>query len=486
MSHSSAHDESRLGLASWNVGGPQTGWCEFVNHDTYTLELAMDEMMKDRLSPPNTMSALQCFRSAKRRLFAALRSHFPYQFDEKGLCAVNQLWSNAHDKKTIREAFELPDASDPFRRYSWGDRHFAERPHVLSSSVMLDPAVFTVTFLHGPVKAKIPSFRRFEEAWIEYMFQVNSDGELLRPMPVNKYMKADPATILCEDEIRMVSYLNLFYFDWSLVFFVWSLGQTPNPLPFWAIREASIQRTTLDARRTRTLHLIGTLAEQCQVVALQEVDLALEACWRVGPMSKVIMPSEQSIQMACLLVRDARSLDGWDIFNGIWPSEHVLCSRVAGAVLRMNGQLWMVVSAHCKPDDIDEIMAAMHSVRTTKFPTVQVMALMGDLNVTRGDLMRLSKLCKKHGFRSTWDTLLPVPDTVNNVRTKFFQAQLGKGGHVNRAPKDYILIKSFERSTLCFETDVVVGDECKVCEPDTELLLDLPSDHAAIRALTTF
>lgn len=476
-------------LATWNVGGPQDSkWGEFVNGDTKDLNDAFDKLFQTPTSSPNTTSALAGFRRGRQLLLANLREFYPASFKENGACDIHNFWITLLEKQTVAQAFMRFKDKDPNRAYSWGDRHFPARPTLLSADPSLDLALFKSMSIHKPGARPSPHFRRFEDAWLDYMFRKTPSGNLVTPMPVNQYMVKDPTVLFSPSGIQVLGYLELFYFDWCIAFFVWCLESTAAYSSFWSVREAAVRESTPAVRRVHTAKFIVDLGRRCTAVALQEMSAAQIATLTVPPLGKLIMPDKPGEQMSCLLINDSLGLSGWNIFKDCWPETNPLSSRVAGCVLHIQDPAlpkaihgdWMLISAHCKPVDLDEIMKAMHTIRDEAFPGVTTMVLMGDLNWERAALKDLGQVCTQNGFVSTWNPFETIPDTVNNVRSKYFQSQQSKGGQVNRAPKDHVLVWNKDNLIPRTTTGVITSDEFETCEPDEPLYLTLPSDHAAV------
>ena len=492
MSQHQSTSKPLFQLATWNVGGPQhSKWCEFVTEATLDIHGAMDELFADPASLVNTTPALVGFRHARRMLMNRLARFFPDSLTEGSgavTCPAHDLWVSSMTDLSVAQAFLRFKDNDKHRAYSWGDRAFPDRPTVISASPALDPALFKATSHHGP--NPVPQFRRFEEAWMEYMLRATPKGELLKPMPVNKYMMEDPKILLGPSDVQITNYLDVFYFDWCLTLCAHCFLSNAVYPSFWRVRESVIRNATPIVRRAHTAKFIASLVARCSVVALQEMSCEQMDNILLQSMAKIIMPDQTSDQMACLVVSNALTLRGWDIFKDYWSPSNHLSARVAGCVIRVTAPAlprvvhgdWIVVSAHCTPSSVESVMEAMHKVRRDKFPSVVAMVLMGDLNYQRAELHKLGQVCAQNGFQSTWNPFVPVPNTVNNVRSVYFQTQQAKGGKANCAPKDHVLMWSVDNLIPRTNTSVVTSENYTMCRPTEELRLALPSDHAPVIA----
>jgi hypothetical protein len=471
-------------LATWNVGCPQDAkWCEFVRGDTKYLNDSLEALLADPNSAASTAPALSVFRRARQQLLVNLHKFYPGSFNDDGTCDIHNFWVNSITTKSVAQAFARFTENDAHHVYSWGDREFPDRPTPISANDRLDPAMFKSTSSH-----KLPHFRRFEDAWLEYIFRKTPRGNLVKSMPPNQYMVNDPTVMFSASDIQVMSYLDLFYFDWCLTFFVWCLESSAAYSSFWSMREVAIRGSSPTVHRVHTANFIGGLGRRCTVVALQEMSAEQIETVVVPPLAKLVLPDKPSAQMACLLVKNALNLTGWNLFKDCWPATNPLSSRVAGCVTHVRDPSlpksihgdWMVVSVHCKPEDLDSIMNAMHTIRGRAFPLVTTMVLMGDLNWERAHLQKLGQVCRKNGFATTWSPFEHIPDTVNNVRSKYLQAQQLKGGKIKCAPKDHVLVWNRDNLIPRTTTGVITNGDFALCEPDEPLFLDLPSEHAAI------
>lgn len=468
-----------LCVSTWNLGGPQHfKWSEFYTGYVRAACDALDDLFENAESAPNNLSALKCFTSARRKLAGKL---VHVGFDQKQVESTFTLWATARQEQSVVKALCLEQATDMFRQYSWGDRHFPHRPTWLNMDCDQGPAMFKCTGTGGGV----PHFRRFEDAWIEYMFRQDPDGKLLKVMPPNKYRMNDPHNVLDPNDTQILAYLDLFYFDWCTTFFVHELDNAKfmSVEQFTMLRDNAIRVATPAVRQVHTTNMIAKLLSKNRAIAFQELSphmaetLAARLVeWNVG--GSLVLPTVKSEQMAALYV--AHPVETPNIFRGIVPETSALSSRAVGATCRINGEYWTFVSVHCQPSHVEELMEYVE----LGCPHGHVVIL-GDFNTSRRELCKLGAKMRAHGFRSTWDAMEGVPNTVNNVRTKWFQTQLAKGGICNMKPKDHIFVRfdSFE-DTCLYDASVVVDSDFAVHEAGEKLVLNLPSDHAVVT--TTF
>ena len=468
-------------LATWNVGGPQRSkWSEFVTFDTQMLEAALDKLFETDIQMQPAVSTMG---PALGYLLEHLKKYFPTSVRKNDPGRAVALWYRQMCIKTVTQAFRhCVESKDALRAYSWGDRYFSDRPTVTSSDPTLEPSLFDADKLSS--SSKYPNFSRFEKAWLAHVFAENPDGGLVRLMPVNKYMANSPLMqdfTLSNDDMRVVSYMNLFFYDWCLTYFVWCLRDATN---VWAVRETALSAQTHLIRWLATIKALS----QHGILALQEVpsDLkqAIDGSWG----ARYIHASQTTPQSVGLLVPDPKQIMARHVLNHCWSDDKLLASRTLGIVYQMKDMVpealcgsWMIVSAHLKPEDLDAMMAAMHSVRTTTYPDTVAMVIMGDLNYTRPTIQALHQTCVKHEFVPAWDPAHPIPDTVDNVRSNYLQPQLAKGGIRNAAPKDHVLIWTAKSTaTPTVQTAVVVDTTMTKARPGEPLVLDLPSDHAPV------
>lgn len=482
------------GLATWNVGGPQKSkWSEFVTPATQKLEKTLDALFETDIY---MYPAVSTMGPALGYLLDYLKKHFPTSVRKDDPGRAVALWYRQMCIKTLTQAFQhCVENKDDLRAYSWGDRYFPHRPTVTSSDPTLDPALFDADAVSS--SSKYPNFSRFEKAWLAHVFAEKPDGSLVRPMPVNKYIVNAPYMQefgLTGDDVRVFSYLNLFFYDWCLTYFVWCLRDkalmADQALDVWTVRTSVLAAATPNMHTNRLFKVVNQLQGRCEILALQEMSADLKDGLDKSWMDKYIQASQVTPQSVGLFVRDSERVTARHVLSGCWPDSDLLASRVLGIVYQMDEQTgvpkslcgpWMVVSAHLKPADLDKVLTAMHQVRTQTYPDTVAMVLMGDLNWTRPTMSALYSVCDAHKFAPTWDPAHPIPDTVNNVRSKYLQPQLAKGGVRNAAPKDHVLVWTANSAApLRFQTSVVVDVRMTGAPPGKPLTLDLPSDHAPV------
>ena len=472
-------------VATWNMGGPQTKWCEFLTGDIASLYAKVVQTMEDPKSPMHKLSALKCFTSARRRLNSALIDTSLYKTEQ--IHKLVQLWSVDKQGMTLFEvltAHELEDPSDTNRKYSWADRHFLNRPTLINSDSKLDPATFTCTGTHG----LIPHFRRFEEAWIQFMFAKTPKGTLVQPMPTNKYVVKNGSDILGPLDIQILSYLDLFFYDWCITACVYFMEHTYGFASFFTDREAAIRNRMLEVRPVHQVQFVSKLAKTHTVIGLQEVSPKLLQQIQLVSGLQVATPQTPAEQMT-IQVFDSNHIQVRipNVFMNVFPESSILSSRVLGTVVELTRlkEQWLFVSAHCEPIDLHPLMDFIQrTMKLPKYSGIVGVVLTGDFNIQRDQLIKLAQTCRPFGFASTWNPLVQVPNTVCNMRVKWLQTQLAKGGHQNTHPKDHILV--WKRDGFIPQSDVrvIIDDDLTAYnledgEPNP-LIIGLPSDHAAL------
>lgn len=465
-------DESRPrpahSVATWNVGGINTGWAEFVTEPLLPLYNAVLDQIDDPDSPHNTLEAMACFRGPRCRLVAELEKA---GFDSATISDTVATWMAGHEGSIVA-ALAL-EGGDPERKYSWGDRHLGSRPTPLSSAEHLDPALFRRTSCPDGV----PHYRRFVNAWIDHVFERKPDGTLLRPIPPNKYQ----IKLLFGETTQILSYLNLFFFDWAAVFF---LDHARAGGVMWpTVRAQILAGQTPDTKRARTTKILADLCAKCDVVGVQELTMDQIRDMTLPKNAELVLSGADGVQRCGVLVRDRTRIVCRDVFAPE-PLVEEMRARIAGVTVTSpdSAKPNLYVSVHLCPDtvpDLETVLLTIGWAATTH--SVSRVYVMGDFNIHRSGLAEFGKTCRANLFQTTWAACAGVPDTVSKRRTKWLQPQLAKGGIADTNPKDHILVWSCQNGYERSETAVCVSDAFACYEPeDGPLVLDLPSDHAIV------
>ena len=398
-------------------------------------------MFDDETSLPNVLLTKDGFRSGMRRLARALETSGG--FDGKDVELIRSVWMNRYGQLSVLQAFEMdgsihdttykkPKKKDVERRFSWGDRHFQSRPTILNGDLRLDPAMFQcASTMH-----KIPFFRRFEDAWIEYMFRQDPDGKLQCPMPVNPHVAQ--SLEFTPSILQILAYMNLFFFDWCITLFFHELQRKELIVNWYTLRDAAVREKKEEVELVHTASFMHKLLSKVDVVAIQEISPSLLTVLRDSyqSSSSELVLSEEQVQQRCgILVKGGLSFESY-------PMADVkgMKGRFVSILLEKET---LVICVHCYPHNLKQLFQEIDLYRqfcVKEGKPLKQIILMGDFNTNYEHILSLALLCDQYHFHGTWNPLLGSPPTVNGTRTKWLQAQIQKGGVLNCAPKDHILV----------------------------------------------